>query len=84
MEVILNAGEIAVLMAQHPSREEDGGWQALIGRLQKDVNLSSGNVTIITKDLERIPHYAFDYGNDGWEHALMDIFGRTLGARLGR
>jgi hypothetical protein len=84
MEVVLNAAEIAALMAQDPSVEKNGGWQRLIGRLQKGVNHSTGNLTIGAKDVLRIPQYAFDYGNGGWEDTLKAIFGRTLGPKLGR
>ena len=84
MDVILNAGEIATLMRQNPLVEKDGGWQSLIGRLQKGVNQSTGALTIIDKDLERIPRYASDYGNGGWENTLKEIFERTLSPKLAR
>jgi hypothetical protein len=32
----------------------------------------------------RIPKYAFDYKQDGWEDRLKAIFSRTLGPNLGR
>jgi hypothetical protein len=84
VDVMLNAEEIAILMQQDPAVENDGGWQGLLGRLQKGVNQSTGFLTIIPKDVERIPRYAFDYGNGGWENTLKAIFGRTLGPRLGQ
>ncbi|MBI3490700.1 MAG: hypothetical protein HY047_02740 [Acidobacteria bacterium] len=36
------------------------------------------------KDLDDIPHYAFDYGQGGFEDRLVKAFGRVLGGRLGR
>jgi len=35
-------------------------------------------------DLERIPRYAFDYGNGGFEGRLRRIFERHLGPNLNR
>lgn len=79
----LNAGEQAELSRQDPATSADGGFQALLVSLQKRVQ-PNGDLTLTPDDLERIPRYAFDYGNGGWEDTLAAIFARNLGARLGR
>jgi hypothetical protein len=48
------------------------------------VNRHSWRLDLDEQDLERIPRYAFDYGNGGWESRLRGIFEPTLGASLGR
>lgn len=82
--VTLTAVEIAKLMKQDPAKKKDGGWQSLLVRLQTRVDKATGEITLTERDLERIPRYAFDYGNGGWETRLTGAFGRTLGPRLGR
>ena len=82
--VTLTAGEIRLLKRQDPAKKKDGGWQSLLVRLQTRVDKETGEITLTERDLERIPRYAFDYGNGGWESRLTGAFGRTLGRRLGR
>lgn len=82
--VILNAGETEILFRQDPATKDDGGWQRLLITLQELTDQSSGEITIPSRTLEKIPRYAFDYGNGGWENRLNSIFGRTLGPKLGR
>ena len=82
--VVLNSQEIKVLDRQDPGTQGDGGWQNLLVGLQQKLNRNTGELVLDDADLERIPRYAFDYGNGGWESRLRDIFERHLGARLGR
>lgn len=84
MRVVLTAEEIGELRRQNPSTAGDGGFQGLLVRLQKNVDASSGELTLSDDDLRRIPMYAFDYNNGGWESRLRRAFGRTLGPNLGR
>jgi len=84
MEVLLNPNEIKALMGQNPATENDGGWQSLVVKLQRKVDPSTGRIVLSDKDLDRIPKYAFDYGNGGWENTLRKVFGRVLGPSLGR
>ena len=84
MEVVMDQAEIAELDKQHPSTAKDGGFQSLMVRLQKRVDRLTGKLILTGSDLRRIPMYAFDYGNGGWESRLIAAFGRTLGPRLGR
>lgn len=44
----------------------------------------TGQLNLSADDLEKLPRYAFDYGNGGWESRLVAVFGRHLGAKLGR
>lgn len=82
--VMLTTGEMSVLMKQDPSRKNRGGWQRLIVTLQEKLDAATGSILLDRKDLERIPRYAFDYKNGGWENYLKSVFSRTLGPKLGR
>lgn len=84
MNITLNSEEMAVLFLQDPDSSSKGGYQSLLVRLQKNTNRTSGALNLTPQDLERIPRYAFDYGNGGWEGRLTSIFQRNLGADLGR
>lgn len=84
MDVVLNASEIAELDKQDPATAGDGGFQGLMVSLQKRVNRATGELRLTADDLRRIPMYAFDYRNGGWEDRLKRAFGRTLGPKLGR
>lgn len=61
-----------------------GGFQSLLRRLRRRVIRATGQLDLDASDLERIPRYAFDYRNGGWEDRLIAIFSRTLGPHLGR
>lgn len=80
----LNRLEIAELFEQDPSTRADGGFQSCLVKLQGQCDRSSGKIELDAADLERIPRYAFDYENGGWQNRLMAIFGRVLGKTLGR
>ncbi len=82
--VTLNPGEIAELDRQDPDSASDDGFQGLLVRLQGKVNRATGGIDPAEKDLSDIPRLAFDYRNGGWQNRLIAIFGRTLGATLGR
>ena len=82
--VTLNSAEIAELDIQDPATERNGGYQSLLVRFQKALNRATGELYINDEDLLRIPKYAYDYGNGGWQNRLTQIFGRQLGPRLGR
>lgn len=84
MDVVLNASEIAELDKQDPATAGDGGFQGLMVGLQKRVNRATNELHLTADDLRRIPMYAFDYKNGGWEDRLKRAFGRTLGPNLGR
>jgi hypothetical protein len=82
--VVLNQQEIAVLDEQDPSTRGDGGFQRLMVDLQNRLRRSTSELKLTDDDLQRIPQYAFDYKQGGWEDRLVRIFGRTLGPSLGR
>ena len=84
MRVVLSLSEVAELFIQPPATRGDGGYQSLLVSLQKSINRTTGELDLTEEDLERIPRYAFDYGNGGWENRLVAIFGRVLGPKLGR
>jgi hypothetical protein len=84
MLVTLTASEMSALLKQDPSRKNRGGWQRLLVTLQEKLSRPDGSLNLSAKDLERIPRYAFDYKNGGWENYLKTVFGRVLGPSLGR
>lgn len=81
MDIIFNQNEIARLFDPAGTKGR-GGFQSLLKSLQSRTDRASGALTLDDKDLRRIPQYAFNYGNGGWEGQLRDIFGRTLGSDL--
>ena len=84
MQVTLTESEMAVLFRQDPRTRRDGGFQSFLVRLQRKTDRATGALVLTASDLERIPRYAFDYGNGGWEGRLKKVFGRVLGPSLGR
>ena len=82
--LFLTPEEIDELFRQDPATAGDGGFQHFIVRLQKKVRRATQEIRLEEKDLEDIPHFAFDFKKGGWQTRLLTIFGRTLGPRLGR
>ena len=82
--VTLNSGEIALLDLQDPNTEHDGGFQQLLVDFRNSLDRNTGALALSDEHEEKIPRYAFDYKNGGWEDRLKRIFSRTLGPRLGR
>ncbi|TDI22496.1 MAG: aspartyl-tRNA synthetase [Acidobacteria bacterium] len=82
--VILNPSEVATLDKQDPSTASGGGFQRLLVKLQRQLDRTTGELKLDDGDQRRIPSYAFDYGQGGWEDRRVRIFGRTLGPTLGR
>ena len=80
----LNQSEQDFLFRQNPNTASDGGWQSLLVKLQNQFDPQTMLIQLDAVDLERIPRYAFDYGNGGWEGRLVGVFGNHLGPRLGR
>ena len=79
--ITLNAAEAVLL---NTPDQGQGGFQALMSKLQSQYEPTTGELRLDDSDLERIPRYAFDYGNGGWENRLVGALGRGLGSRLGR
>jgi MinD-like ATPase involved in chromosome partitioning or flagellar assembly/class 3 adenylate cyclase len=82
--VKLTKAERDALFQQPPSTKLTGGFQAFLVKLQKHVQPDSNELKLTIEDRERIARYAFDYRSGGWQARLRKIFGRTLGATLGR
>ena len=82
--VTLTSTEIEILDRQASGTENDGGFQGLLVELQGLLNRQTGALVLNAEQLEKIPRYAFDYKNGGWEDRLKGIFSRTLGSNLGR
>ena len=82
MEVILQTDEMDELSRQDPKTKGDGGFQSLMVSLQKKLDKTSGKLSLSAEDMEKIPRYAFEYKNGGWQNRLMTIFSRTLGSGL--
>jgi hypothetical protein len=84
MKTILNTSEMAALFRQDPATGNNGGWQHLLVKLQSQCDRATGDIEIMPEDLKRIPQYAFDYSNGGWQNRLVQSFGRVLGDNLDR
>lgn len=84
MKVVLNAEEMDVLSLQEEDTQNKGGYQNLMLDLQRRFNPITGELDLTEENLERIPRYAFDYNNGGWQDRLTGIFSRVLGPQLGR
>ena len=84
MQVTLNPAEMTALFRQDPDKKRNGGWQSLMVSMQEGCDRATGNLLLTPDQLRRIPQYAFDYGNGGWESQLLAAFGRHLGPKLGR
>jgi len=82
--VTLTPTEIEILDRQDPATENDGGFQQLLVEFQGLLDRNTGALALSDEHEEKIPRYAFDYKNGGWEGRLKGIFSRTLGANLGR
>ena len=84
MDIVLTSAEIVELFVQPAHTEKDGGFQSLLVGMQRKTDKATGKLTLDADELERIPRYAFDYKNGGWENRLIAIFRRSLGSKLGR
>jgi hypothetical protein len=82
--VTLTPAEIEILDRQDPATENAGGFQQLLVELQGSLNRQNGALALSDENKEKIPRYAFDYKNGGWENRLKGIFSRALGDNLGR
>lgn len=79
MIVILNAKEIEIL---NRHVEGLGGWQSIFKRLQNNLNVPSGEITISSSDVDKIRRYSNGYGDGGWQGRLRKIFVRHFGPNL--
>ena len=59
-------------------------FQAFLVALQGKTVQPENRLDLTVSDRERIARYAHDYKGGGWQGRLRKIFGRTLGANLGR
>lgn len=84
MIITLTTQEMSILFQQDPSTKDNGGFQNFLISLQEKINPTNRVIDLTTSDLEKIPRYAFDYGNGGWEDRLKGIFKGSLGTSLGR
>jgi hypothetical protein len=82
--VTLTPDEIRMLDRQDPRTENDGGFQQLLVEFQGLLDRNTGALALSDEHEEKIPRYAFDYKNGGWEDRLKGIFSRALGNNLGR
>jgi hypothetical protein len=82
--ITLNPQERDFLFAQDPKSKAGGGFQAFLVGLQQKVDRETGRAELTISDREKIARYAHDYKGGGWQGRLRKIFGRSLGANLGR
>ena len=83
-KIRLQPEERESLFKQNPGSKQGGGFQAFIVQLQERMTEGSDELTLTLGDRERIARYAHDYRGGGWQGRLRKIFGRALGADLGR
>jgi hypothetical protein len=82
--IALTPGERDVLF-QKDKNPKGGTFQRFMVHLQKKFRTGMQDIVLDEDDLEKIPHYAFDYpSGGGWETRLKLIFERELGPNLGR
>lgn len=84
LTVKLTKKEIEILDRQDPESRDDGGFQSFLVNLQKRLDRENRTIGLTEEDLKKIPRYAFEYGQGGWEDRLRRIFGRSLGPALDR
>ena len=84
MHIVLTAEEARELQRQEPESADDGGYQSLLVKMQNQLDQDTNRLELDDQDLERIPRYAYCYGQGGWESRLRKIFQRTLGPGLDR
>lgn len=80
MDIQLDSSERAELAKEIAG---EGGFQSLMRSLRQRSAIK-GKLTLSPDDRAKIPRYAFDYGNGGFESRLRAIFERHLGPGLGR
>ena len=61
----------------------DGGFQALLRRLQLDLNTETGEICVSDTDVARISRYCTQYGQGGWQDRLARAFHRVLELDIG-
>ena len=84
MKLTLSNDEVTELQRQEPNTAGDGGFQQLLVKLQEQLNPNTNELQLDDDDLRRIPQYAYNYGQGGWQNRLELIFCRMLGRTLGR
>lgn len=79
IEVELSPSDLEELMRPVAGK---GGWQALLRKLQRQVNGTT--LRLNEKDSAQLVHYILNYGSGGWQdrlaaatHLTVDSTGRT-------
>ena len=60
----------------------EGGFQALMRRLQVDLDRNTGEITVADEDVERLRRYCTQYGQGGWQDRFARAFHRVLDLEL--
>ena len=58
--------------------EGTGGFQALMHRLQADLNRETGEICVSDEDVDRLRRYCTDYGPGGFQGRFARAFRRVL------
>ncbi len=80
----LNKREVALIKSAARRGDDDIKFQQLLVKLDKLVNVRTGQMQIPPDVMELIQHYGADEGKLSWHGTLFSIFGRTLGDTFGR
>lgn len=74
----LSEYDVIELNKQDPSTAGDGGYQALLVKLQGQVDPETNELSLDDTDAERIRRYGKQYGDGGWQSRLLRVFADKL------
>lgn len=76
-QIKLTHAVVQKLLAQDPSTEQNGGFQRLTIKLQRQVNPQTGVLTVDASDMAKIERYRNDYGQGGWQDLFDQIIANS-------
>lgn len=82
--VKLNDVELAILKSAARKGDADQGFTELLLTLVRLTNDATGEIFVSQNTLELIQRYGGGGGRLGWSGTLFSVFGRSMGATLGR
>ena len=77
-DIVLELSDEQIEAVKEGNTDGEGGFQNLIGSLQDSLDEEEGTLTLDEEQQERIPRYARDYGQGGWENQLEDMVGEEV------
>tara|TARA_Y100001954_G_C15648904_1_gene521618 strand:+ start:206 stop:511 length:306 start_codon:yes stop_codon:yes gene_type:complete len=77
-EMVIELSDEQIDAVKEGNTEGEGGFQSLISSLQGNLDEDEGTLTLDEEQQERVPRYAKDYGQGGWEDQLTEMVGEEL------